>query len=1251
MIFREKTAILTGILLAFFLTSNAQNHLKKGWNYVNENKLDDARDEFYDASKNPSTAQEAELSWALINVIDKEEDESFIHFKTFIMKEKDPNPYLYNYWHGDLFVYQNKLSKDRLALVKDLLKSGKLNFTIEAFANRSLGRHYNMINKFKTAKEYYSKLGNIINWQLVGNFDNISGSGFNKEFGPLEHPENDYEFTNKNGAPIKWFTLKRYLPGKYINIGYHTYTDNSISYAQTFINSPDEKEVIVNIGVTGSLKVWLNDKEIFSQEEEREVGLDAYRIKVKLAKGYNRLLLKVGASDDVDNSNFFVRLSDLNDKLLVLETTAEPQPYDKSLDYTAEVLPHFAEEFFKKKYDSDKNNILNLNLLQDVYQRLDKKYKARKLLLEARKKVPHSTYFALQLLSIYSEEDAQTLYSKLLEEVKKTDPDCPYALSSLYSDAMDKEDWEEAEKYVDALEEVVGLNEDVYKKRINLLLKQEKTRDAIDMIFEGQKKYPDDIYLTYMAYLVYTKAFSNKAKGIAVLKAYSKNNFSTDIEELIADFYDETGNNKEFFKTIQKLIDFMPYTPGYYKAAGDKYSSMNSYSSALTYYEKMIENAPYVGFYHSLLAKAYEENDDEMEADDSYKKAILYSPNDYDTRKKYRKFAGKKDVFDYFSEPDVYDIYKKSASADDYPEDNSLIVYDETQKIVYKAGGSEEKHYLIVKVFNKTGVDTWKDYTIYDKGEGVLIEKAEVLKKNGESLKAEINEDNNRIIFTDLEEGDAILIIYKLQSYQSGKLLKHFWDKEYFDTFYPTSTHIYSLLVEGDRKFDYVMTDTTMKPEISKPDDDFTKYVWKMTDLQSIKDEKYMPNVTDFGKVLHYSSIPDWDFISKWYHDISTTKAKANFEVKDVLNNILKGKENLSDYQKVHLIYDYVVKEIRYSSVSFRQSGIVPQKASKTINTKIGDCKDVATLFIALCREAGYKAQMILVNTRDNGTKDLIEPNIGFNHAISKVWIDGKAYIVELTSDFLPFSTMGPSLKGAFALDINDEKKKSEPYLLHSKTRQANSLIRRSEVSFDKEGNMSVYRNSARLGSFAAGIRSTYRDIGQKKRLKELTKAISGDFAKIKVIDMKFDSALYTTADTVNYEYNFTVYDPFVSFENKKLLKIPFSDPQKPMDFLNDDRKYPLELWVYTSADLLEETIVIHTPKGMALTSVPKDKHYVSKFGEYSLTFKKQGRDIKITRRKTNGKDEVLPSEFQEFADFYKKIIKADETQLGYRRL
>ncbi|WP_256013661.1 transglutaminase-like domain-containing protein [Desertivirga xinjiangensis] len=175
-----------------------------------------------------------------------------------------------------------------------------------------------------------------------------------------------------------------------------------------------------------------------------------------------------------------------------------------------------------------------------------------------------------------------------------------------------------------------------------------------------------------------------------------------------------------------------------------------------------------------------------------------------------------------------------------------------------------------------------------------------------------------------------------------------------------------------------------------------------------------MPQSVDVSDVLHISTIPAWSEISGWYADVINNRTEENHYLKDVYATIFPvGGKQLTEFQKGKKIYDYIEKNIRYSSVSFRQSAYIPQKAALTLTTRLGDCKDLSNLFVTLAKMAGIKAQMVLVDTRDNGVKDLVLPGMDFNHCIVKANLDNKDYYLELTDSELPFASLPNNLMGA----------------------------------------------------------------------------------------------------------------------------------------------------------------------------------------------------------------------------------------------
>ena len=116
----------------------------------------------------------------------------------------------------------------------------------------------------------------------------------------------------------------------------------------------------------------------------------------------------------------------------------------------------------------------------------------------------------------------------------------------------------------------------------------------------------------------------------------------------------------------------------------------------------------------------------------------------------------------------------------------------------------------------------------------------------------------------------------------------------------------------------------------------------------------------------------------------------------------------MSDEDKVKAVYAFITENIRYSSVSFRQSGFVPQRARDVLVQRLGDCKDMATLCIAMLDEAGVRAHYVLVNTWDEGYNRHIPPGISFNHCIVGVDLKGGVQHIDLTAQNFPVGSIPP---------------------------------------------------------------------------------------------------------------------------------------------------------------------------------------------------------------------------------------------------
>jgi tetratricopeptide (TPR) repeat protein/transglutaminase-like putative cysteine protease len=1246
---RKLSLFFLSLFVALLATAQ-QSKIDEGWQNFNNNNSKKAIEQFKEAATNTETAEKAQLALCLIYSDQGYAEEALKSFQSFYKISANPYPYMDVLWQTAAVAYGGgKKSKERLKFLKSLLKDPKLPGQLKARLHSSLGDHFEALGKFKDAQKEFSQIGSVTQWMSVGSFENISASGFDKDYDPIKTPKTDAKFKNKLGADVRWFKLQDVRRDRWVDLTAYFYAGDAIIYSQNFVNSPTEQKVQLRLGVSGSIKVWLNDQLVMSEIEERNNDFDSYWVETTLKKGYNRILVQIGESE-AGNSNFMLRITDDNGNNiegLTFDNVAY-KDYDKTAVEYKPITPSYYE-FFENEVAKNPS-FMNLILLAKLYSDRDMRYNARKILNRAQAMAPNSSYVQLKLVNVYQSEGNRTAIAKVIDWLKDNDKNNPISLGLFYDEAIENENYEKADSILSRIESFVGTNaEEVFEKKINLYNSQEKQQELIAIIDKAYNYYPENfLFVFYKALL--EKSRKNTSGAIKVLKKYNKTTYSITAQKQIAQSYFESSDVLSGINVYEKLVKDNPINVPLQYELADIYVQMQNYIKATEMLDKIITTAPYISKYWELRAKCYSEKGNTNAAKSDYKRAMELSPTNFDARTKLRELDGKKaDIFLNFPAIDVYKAFNEGGGADDYPDENSAILVNAVQRVVYSDGVSEEKHVLVAKVLNKAGIDEWKEYGIpYYFTQRVVVEKVEVLKANGSKLEAE--RDGAHVVFTNLEVGDGIHVTYKVENHQTGKLAPHFTDKHYFNEFYPVKLSSYALLIHPDIKFEHKFSNGGFEPAKSDVDG-YNLYIWERKDVPALKSESYMTSLVDFGEVLFISSFPNWKFISNWYSDLAKTKAKSDFEVKETAQELFKGKENYTKLEKAKVIHDYIVENIRYSLVEFRQSGLIPQKASKVINTRVGDCKDVSTLFVALCREAGIDSvRLVLINTRNNGKKDLLLPSIDFNHCIGNITIDGKEYFVELTSDKNGFRSYPNTLKNAFALKIYDEQEgtSQEPFYLLPPTKIQDNIARTTTANFNAK-EMVIDTKTTKYGDWASDVRYQYGDIPETERRKKLLHNLTGDNSSIKLNTYKFNG-LDDISDSINYEYNYTLGNAITQITGLNIFNIPWSNKVSSISFLsNEERKHPIKLWSYFEFDQTNETIVFTFPEGKTLAELPKNTSFKCNAAEYKVTYKMLGNKLEVKREIRILTDVVPPENYDEFKKFFEKMVEEDTRQLAFK--
>jgi len=182
-----------------------------------------------------------------------------------------------------------------------------------------------MLKEKGTIVDQAKQLGFLMDWRLIGPFDNVGTVNFNKEF-PIE---NDWvkgtvqqEYDGKT-APVKWITETTKSPDGLVDLAaLYSNEKGCIIYATTEFDSAKEQDAELRLGCINGNKIWVNGKLALSNEVYHSSSqIDQYAEPVKLKAGVNRILLKLCQNEQKEawaqKFEFQLRISDSSGKAIL----------------------------------------------------------------------------------------------------------------------------------------------------------------------------------------------------------------------------------------------------------------------------------------------------------------------------------------------------------------------------------------------------------------------------------------------------------------------------------------------------------------------------------------------------------------------------------------------------------------------------------------------------------------------------------------------------------------------------------------------------------------------------------------------------------------------------------------------------------------------------------------------------------------------------------------------------------------------
>lgn len=134
-------------------------------------------------------------------------------------------------------------------------------------------------------------------WRAVGYFpSDEAGALLSHTFGPEADRDAAGAFAGKGGAQVGWVDLTEredgFLDLRQVDADPAKYED-AVAFAQTWVYSPDEREVLYAMGSDDGCRLWIGDELVYETAERRGALPLSRLAKARLAAGWNRVLLGV----------------------------------------------------------------------------------------------------------------------------------------------------------------------------------------------------------------------------------------------------------------------------------------------------------------------------------------------------------------------------------------------------------------------------------------------------------------------------------------------------------------------------------------------------------------------------------------------------------------------------------------------------------------------------------------------------------------------------------------------------------------------------------------------------------------------------------------------------------------------------------------------------------------------------------------------------------------------------------------------
>lgn len=1144
-------------------------------------------------------------------------------------------------------------------------------------------------------------------WLITGPFTNVAGSGHAETTLAETRPFDRHAgFRNEEGDEFGWLPLLDQAPGapvSFLDLPASS-GEHGLYYAQTFLQNPVERRVALRITRSAPIKIWLDDQLLFENPQPADqMNWDVETVAFLLPAGEHRLLIKVaefpyeGSTSEVQ-LDYNDRTNDGEEKHLEMSFDdywgAEParveQPYFSDL-YRSAVYPRFTDPatgalipdltarnagtyapareswktevtrhpwltYFLEQARQDERALWRRYLLAKAFLKYAEKEAGEAHFAALQRQHPESAFYKFLLAKFYDANDKGERAEALLSELDTANSPC-FAEQYIRLQKINVD--QDEPSYIAALERLLALspaNWGILHRYLEFLKEKGRDEQIKTVVQNFTAKYPDEKWKKRLEPYLKDKSYKPKTasqptdkereKDFKAARKRLKKTFSRNDYDTLLEYYNHREQTSAVLATYDEILAILPWQQRYRLDKINYLFEHDRAADALPLVLPLLEKYPHNPELAEIAGDIYLETKDEANALKCYKQADRTGGRTVQLLEKIERLENRKAYTGYFAPADLLEKAADRSWQQQYADEDAVITFF-NQQLTYLRDEKrlEGVRKAIIHINNEAGVKKW---TEADLGQLGIVTSAKVLKKDGAVTSPDLGW--GMAVFKNLQPGDAILIEGAVQQDMPTDIPGELLDLMFVSWQSPVVHASLELLLPADQPI-FTACNRLDNTHTQRDTGTFKLLRWDWRHIPAMKDETAAPDNLDDAAWIMLGSVPDWKKVVQWYQRKTYCRTEPNYEVLEKARALIRP--GMPPATIVETLHNFITREISYSYVPFLNNNYTPKKPGATLAGKVGDCKDVATLMITLLNEYNIPAWYTLVSTHSFSTQTEPLPTVYvFNHAIVAYQLpDGVLRFDDLTTDYFPNGILPESDCDAWALVIRDGETDLRRLPNHQLDPAMSRIDLHVQAALDAAGNLNLDTDIRLHGTAAGSWREHLQRANTEERQKKLSQFLGGGV----LTHLDLEAPTLLDLDSIHLplrvQLNLQAYHQLDEVANLLILPapLPLSTPTHKALFAHQ-RHNTLDLDELFTLTPVTETVELTLPDSLQLAEMPRDRHFESRFGTYSLRFERLPQGLRIHRAAAFKQRFIAPGDFQEFKQFYLDMLDGDHVFLALRR-